>query len=139
MARTKNTKPKTGTQPAKRKDTGEGKKRFHITDNQKWAAGLVLFFFALYTLWLCASYFFTWHTDQTLPGAGIVTEDLSAEFRSASEGIPPSGEKGSLGARFADLLVGRGFGLFAIAIPLIFIIVHGRSLRYAAGNHRRED
>ena len=97
----------------------ERKKRFRLTDNQKWAVGLVLFFAALFTLWLCVSYFFTWNADQSVGGG----------FESASRAVP-TGEKGTMGVRLANLLVGRGFGVFAVAIPVMLAIVGLRLMRF---------
>jgi S-DNA-T family DNA segregation ATPase FtsK/SpoIIIE len=101
-----------------------------LSDNQKWIAGLMLFFFAVYTLWICASYFFTWNTDQTLVGAAGTDPGAHAdEFVSQADAIP-TGEKGSLGVQLARLLVGHGFGLTAVAIPLILSIIGLRLMRY---------
>ncbi len=92
------------------------KQRFHISDDQKWVAGLILLFFSVYVGYVCASYFFTWSADQGVLG-------------SAAQAVP-AGEKGSFGARFGDLLIGQGFGLFGIAIPVILFIIGLRLMRY---------
>jgi S-DNA-T family DNA segregation ATPase FtsK/SpoIIIE len=101
--------------------------------------GFVLFFFAIYTLWICVSYFFTWNTDQTPAGrvlSGMGEGSVSTGTEGAEEGFVsaidaiPTGEKGSLGVQFARLLVGRGFGVFAIAIPLILTIIGLRLMRF---------
>ena len=107
------------------------RKRLRFSDNQKWVVGLVLFFFAIWALWLCVSYFFTWNTDQTLAGLGATegTGSATGGFVSAADTIP-TGEKGSLGVQFARLVVGRGFGVFAAAVPLILIIIGLRLMRY---------
>ena len=104
MARVKKSKP------------GKNKKRFHITDDQKWRLGLVLLFFAAYVGYVCVSYFFTWSADQGVLG-------------SAAHAVP-TGEKGSFGVRFGDFLIGQGFGVFGIAIPVILFIVGLRLMRY---------
>jgi S-DNA-T family DNA segregation ATPase FtsK/SpoIIIE len=104
--------------------------RLSLSDNQKWIVGLVIFFFAIYALWVCVSYLFTWNGDQAVAGAlGGGSEPGSDKFVSAAEAIP-TGEKGSLGVHIARLLVGRGFGLFAIAIPLVLSIIGLRLMRY---------
>ncbi len=90
-----------------------------MTDNQRWAVGLVLFFFALYTLYVCASYFFTWIADSA--DYGSVT--------SAADAVPTD-RRGSFGTQFGDVLIARGFGLFAVAIPVMLIILGLRMMRY---------
>ncbi|MDR2894349.1 MAG: DNA translocase FtsK 4TM domain-containing protein, partial [Alistipes sp.] len=161
MAQTKNTRSGSKIKPddrlqssaGKQKSSGDrrqssggerqisGRKRFSLSDNQKWVAGLVLFFFAIYALWICASYLFTWNTDQAFEfGDTILRGDpteasraaaaaSATEFVSAADAIT-TGEKGSFGVRFARLMVGRGFGCFAMAIPVIFIIIGLRLMRY---------
>ncbi len=104
MAKEKKSKPK------------RDKKRFHISENQKWVAGLILLFFSVYVGYVCASYFFTWSADQGVLG-------------SAAQAVP-TGEKGSFGVRFGDLLVGQGFGIFGIAIPVVLFIAGLRMMRY---------
>jgi S-DNA-T family DNA segregation ATPase FtsK/SpoIIIE len=121
-------------------------KRKGLTDNQKWALGLVLLFFAIYTLWVCVSYFFTWNSDQTLVGPNALNAlnpantDANAansnDFVSAARAIP-TGEKGSLGVRFARLMVGRGFGVFAIAIPAIIAILGLRLMHFRPASLER--
>ncbi len=104
MVKKKNSKPK------------RARKRLHLSDNQKWVAGLVLLFFSVYVGYVCASYFFTWSTDQ-----GALT--------SAAHAVP-TGEKGSFGARFGDLMIGQGFGVFGIAIPVVLFILGLRLMRF---------
>ncbi len=144
---------RSGTRSVTKNAIEKERKRFSFSDNQKWIAGLILFFFAIYTLWICLSYFFTWHTDQTLAGVGGMhlgaspgsaaaiaggggdgpaagaVDGWAEELMSAADAIT-TGEKGSLGVRFASLIIGRGFGIFAIAIPVIFIILGLRLMRY---------
>lgn len=95
----------------------KNKKKLRISDNQRWVAGLILLFFALYIGYTCVSYFFTWSADQGIVGA------------SAANAVPV-GEKGSFGARFGDWLIGRGFGIFGIAIPIMILIIGLRLMRY---------
>ena len=147
MARTKESR--SGGKPEPKNAIKERRKPFSFSDNQKWVAGLVLFFFAIYALWICLIYFFTWHTDQTLTGMGgasFITapgaiaggggnaaaeavDGWAEELVSAADAIS-TGEKGSLGVRFARLMVGHGFGIFALAIPVILIILGLRLMRY---------
>ncbi|MDR2883029.1 MAG: DNA translocase FtsK [Alistipes sp.] len=148
MARATESRSGGKTEPKRTKK--EGRNRFNLSDNQKWIAGLILFFFAIYTLWICLSYFFTWHTDQTLAGIPLGTSTKTAvaiaesgiegmeaeavggwaeELASAADAIS-TGEKGRFGVRFTRLVIGRGFGVFAIAIPVIFIILSLRLMRY---------
>jgi S-DNA-T family DNA segregation ATPase FtsK/SpoIIIE len=116
MAQTKNKKPL--AKPSK----GKNRRGFRLSDNQKWVAGLILLFFSVWTLWVCVSYFFTWNSDQTFTGA-------AGDFVSAADAIP-TGEKGSLGVQLARLVVGRGFGVFAVAIPVMLFIVGLRLMRF---------
>ncbi len=105
MAKEKKSKPKKAK-----------KRRFHISDDQKWVVGLMLLFFSVYVGYVCASYFFTWSADQGVLG-------------SAAHAVP-TGEKGSFGVRFGDLLIGQGFGIFGIAIPIMLFIIGLRLMRY---------
>jgi S-DNA-T family DNA segregation ATPase FtsK/SpoIIIE len=123
MTQTKNSKSTRKPEPQRKKS----RRSFRFSDNQKWVAGLVLLFFSLWTLWVCVSYFFTWNTDQTfIPWGGAGAAD---DFVSAADAIP-TGEKGSLGVRLARLLVGRGFGVFAVAIPVMLFVVGLRLMRF---------
>ncbi|MDR2894841.1 MAG: hypothetical protein LBU97_05215, partial [Alistipes sp.] len=115
MARMTNKKTAINS-PKKRGGEFPGRKRnrlFHLSDNARWVVGLVLFFFAVYLLWICVSYFFTWDTD-SLPVGWSGGQDEP----SAADAVP-TGEKGSLGVMMARAVVGRGFGFFAVGLPLI--------------------
>ncbi len=97
----------------------ERRNKLSLSDNQKWVIGLILFFFGLYTLYICASYFLTWSADQSLATA----------LQSAADAVP-TGEKGTLGARLGEWLIARGFGAFGISIPVMLIILGLRMMRY---------
>ncbi len=129
MAQSKNSK--TGKKPEAKQKKGKRRGRFRLSDNQKWVAGLILLFFAVWTLWVCGSYFFTWNTDQTFTGfnGAEAMADPTADFVSAADAIP-TGEKGSLGVRLARRLVGHGFGVFAAGIPVMLFIVGLRLMRF---------
>jgi S-DNA-T family DNA segregation ATPase FtsK/SpoIIIE len=60
--------------------------------------------------YVVVSHVFTWTTD------------LHAIAASAADAVPPEG-KGSAGARLAGLLIGKGFGIFGLAIPVTLLIL----------------
>jgi S-DNA-T family DNA segregation ATPase FtsK/SpoIIIE len=85
------------------------KHKWHLGPNQKFVLGGILILFALYGGYVCVSHIFTW------------TSDLHAIAASAADAVPPEG-KGSVGARLGNLLIGNGFGIFGLAIPVILLI-----------------
>ncbi len=90
-------KSKTKATPAKTK------KRWQPTENQRWVVCFTLLFLALFVLVSIISYYFTWRTDQM---GGAV----------ANNG-------GSVGYKIANLLVGDWFGLLALGVPIVVIIL----------------
>ncbi|MDR2890000.1 MAG: DNA translocase FtsK 4TM domain-containing protein, partial [Alistipes sp.] len=115
--------------PAKSSAPKTERKKFRLSDNQKWVAGLVLFFFALFTLWACVSYFFTWNAHSSGGLDWLETGGAGEGFRSAAAAVS-AGEKGTAGQRWAELLVGDGFGVFALSIPVMLIIIGLRLMRF---------
>lgn len=86
------------------------KPRWRPTENQRWVVCFTLFFVALFVLISIVSYYFTWRTDQM---GGSVTNN-----------------GGSIGYKIGDFLVGDWFGVLALGVPVVVIIL---SLRLMLG------
>jgi S-DNA-T family DNA segregation ATPase FtsK/SpoIIIE len=95
---------------AKQKKKKASKQKWQLGPNQKFVLGGILVLFALYVGYVGVSHIFTWTTD------------LHAIARSAADAVLPEG-KGTLGARLGNLLIGSGFGVFGLAIPVVLIIL----------------
>ena len=102
----KSSKPTQTTAPKEK----ERKQRWQPTENQRWVVCFTLLFLSLFVIVSIISYYFTWRTDQM---GGAV----------ANNG-------GSVGYQIANLLVGDWFGLLALGIPIVVIIL---SLRIMLG------
>ncbi len=81
----------------------ERKQRWQPTENQRWVVCFTLLFLSLFVIVSIISYYFTWRTDQM---GGTV----------ANNG-------GSVGYKIANLLVGDWFGLLALGVPIVVIIL----------------
>ena len=81
----------------------ERKQRWQPTENQRWVVCFTLLFLSLFVTVSIISYYFTWRTDQM---GGTV----------ANNG-------GSVGYKIANLLVGDWFGLLALGVPIVVIIL----------------
>ncbi len=92
-------------------------RRIQLTETQRWVAGIILLFFAIYLLFVSINYCFTWSADQS-----------AVSFDSDDGAISNGG--GSLGAKMGELLIGRGCGLFGLAVPVVLLILALRILRY---------
>ncbi|MDR2885672.1 MAG: DNA translocase FtsK, partial [Rikenellaceae bacterium] len=92
-----------------------------LTDNQRWVYGFMLLFFGLFVLVSIVSYFFYWAADQSVVRSG--------ELFGESTGVILN-NGGKAGAWLADVAVGRWFGVFAIAIPIVLIIFALRIMRF---------
>ncbi|MDR0908030.1 MAG: DNA translocase FtsK [Rikenellaceae bacterium] len=86
------------------------KRKWQLGPNQQFVLGGVLMLFAFYVGYVGVSHIFTWATD------------LHAIAASAADTVPPEG-KGTLGARLGNLLIGNGFGVFGLAIPVMLLIL----------------
>ena len=93
-------KSKTKATPAK------SKKRWQPNDNQRWVVCFTLLFLSLFVLVSIISYYFTWRTDQM--------------------GSVVANNGGSIGYTIANLLVGDWFGVFALGVPIVVIILSVR-------------
>lgn len=103
---------------AKRKRKAKkDRKRLRLSDNQKWVLGLGLLLFSIYTGYVCAMHLFTWSADIDIANG------------SAADAVAPA-EKGSVGAWLGNILVGDGFGLFGLAVPIVLFIWGLRMMRY---------
>ena len=89
------------------------------SENIRWMTGFILLSVGFFVLCSIASYFFYWR------------EDMSALMEAANPMANPiySNVCGKYGAVVSRGLVGRGFGIFALAIPLYTLILGWRMFR----------
>ncbi len=92
-----------------------------LSDNQRWAYGLILLAVAAFILVSVASFFIFWRDDQGITLWGQV-------FTSTGEQVNNLG--GKLGAVLANVLVGEWFGLFGLCIPIALIVLALRIMRF---------
>ncbi|MBR4844663.1 MAG: DNA translocase FtsK [Alistipes sp.] len=102
------------------RDTEREYEQLSTADNIRLIAGFVLMLIGAFLFSSIVSYLFYW------------AEDMSAI---AEIGVPMAHPEfnnicGQLGAQVAHRLVGGGFGLFAVAISFIFLIMGWRLFRY---------
>ena len=97
---------KAASQPAQTTE----RKRWSPSENQRWVICFTLFFISLFVLMSIVSYYFTWREDQI---GGAV----------ANNG-------GSLGLKIGQLLVGDWFGVCALGVPIVVMLL---SLRIMLG------
>lgn len=102
---------KTMAQAAK-KNIKNNERKFALTETQQWIVGVVLFAFGLFLLTAVVSFYFTWADDQSFVGWGKMGAD--AEI---------SNMAGKTGAVIANYLVGEWFGVFALALPVVLLIL----------------
>ena len=113
MAKSKNTK-------SKKSDKNSQHEAPTAIDNVRWMAAFVLIAAGIFLLCAIVSSFFYWK------------EDMSALAQRDLPGIDPKYGNmcGELGASIASSLVGQGFGVFAITIPLVMLLFGWRLFRY---------
>ena len=89
------------------------------SENIRWMTGFILLSVGIFVLCSIASYFFYWR------------EDMSALMEEANPMANPiySNVCGKYGAVVSRGLVGRGFGIFALAVPLYTLILGWRMFR----------
>lgn len=116
MAKNTKTKSKGGSNAAKSGNASDVTAR----DNMRWIAGFAVIAAGIYLLCAIASFFFCWKSD------------MSAVVESAATGEPAEIGNicGATGAALAAKIVGRGFGAFAIVIPLFMLLFGWRLFRY---------
>ena len=91
-------------------------------ENIRWITGFVILAAGLFTFCSILSYFFYWQEDMSaLNPSNVVDPRIPVTFRNVCGGV---------GASVADMLVGRGFGLFALVIPVVISVVGWRIFRY---------
>ena len=95
----------------------EKKRKKELTENQRWIIGLLTIGISVYIILACISYIFTWRADQSIISYGNI---LSGELSNGT---------GSSGALIGEYLIGRGFGIFGIAIPVALFVFGIRLLR----------
>ena len=108
---------------AKKRPTAAGNKanaRRSDSDSARWIAGLLIFIFGLYVTASVIFYLFTWKDD-------------ASTFAQLAAGNPNAGSVanpcGPFGARVSAWIVGRGFGIFGIILPVILVMTGVRIIR----------
>ena len=97
---------------AAKKNIKDKKPKWALTETQQWIVGVVLFAFGLFLLTAVVSFYFTWADDQSFVGWGKMGADVEI-----------SNMAGKTGAVIANYLVGEWFGVFALALPVILLIL----------------
>lgn len=96
-----------------------GKKRQKEPNrNRRWVIGLITICISLYLLLVCINYIFTWRANQSAITYGNI---LSGEL---------TGGTGSGGALIGEWLIGRGFGIFGLTVPVFLLLIGIRLIRY---------
>lgn len=88
-------------------------------ETERWVLGFTLLFLSLFVLLSVVSYYFTWSQDQTIIREGMSWSATGEVANSA----------GKLGAFTGAALVGKWFGLFALGIPVVLVILSLRIMR----------
>ena len=90
-------------------------------DNIRWITGFALLSAGIYVICSIVSFFFYWQEDMSAIAMRAANNPLyNPIFNNVC---------GSLGARLSMVLVGRGFGVFAMVIPLYLLIMGWRLFR----------
>ncbi len=97
---------------ARDKNTEQKKRKVALTETQQWIVGITLFAFGLYLLTAIVSYYFTWADDQSFVGWGRM--GAAADISNLA---------GKYGAVMANWFVGELLGVFAVAIPVVLLIL----------------
>lgn len=92
-----------------------------LSDMQRWMLGVILFVVGVLILLSVISYFFYWKADQAITTHGALVSDMELTVHNWC---------GKLGARVANFIVGRWFGLFGICVPIVIMIVALRIMRF---------
>ncbi len=94
---------------------------FLVDDRTKAVVAIVIFCFALFTLFSFISYLFTWQTDQS---------KLSISWFSliSDENITVDNWAGKTGAFVSNLFINRWFGLASLSFLLFFVLIGFRLL-----------
>ena len=90
------------------------------SDSARWITGLLIFILGLYLTASVIFYFFTWKDDAS------TFAQIAADNPNAGSVANPCGP---FGARAAALIVGRGFGVFGIILPVILVMTGVRIIR----------
>ena len=113
----KDNKPK---QSRARKGVSDEPQPTTMRENIRWIAGFVLLSLGVFIFCSIVSYIFYWQ------------EDMSSLMAQENAIAAPRIKNvcGEMGAKVAHALVGGGFGLFAIVIPIIITVLGWRLFRY---------
>lgn len=92
-----------------------------ISDTSRWIYGFTLLFIGLFIAASVISFFLYWRDDQSMV-------NWSGIFDSEADKALNWG--GRLGAWLSNILVAEGFGVFALCIPVVLIILSLRIMRF---------
>ena len=95
---------KRGAKPQER----ESRIRISLNDNQRWVLCFILFFVSAFAILAIVSHYFTWRECQ-----------MGMEANAG----------GSLGRLIADFLVGKCFGVFALCVPVVGLVLSASVLK----------
>jgi DNA segregation ATPase FtsK/SpoIIIE, S-DNA-T family len=112
------TKEKTTTKETAKKETKATEN--HMDGRYSFIVGIFILFFAAYLLLAIVSYFFTWESDQSFIWQKVFSSSM----------ISVDNWTGKVGAFFSNALVHKGFGVSAIGIPFILVLIGLRVLKF---------
>ncbi|MDE6779634.1 MAG: DNA translocase FtsK 4TM domain-containing protein, partial [Alistipes sp.] len=90
-------------------------------DSARWIAGLIVFIFGLFVTAAVLSYLFTWRDDASIL-TGVDKDNPIADHTAANV-------CGTAGAWLGEFIVGRGFGLFGVILPVMVAMMGVRIIR----------
>jgi len=97
----------------------KAKKPSPTDERYKFLTGLFLLFLALYLVLSFSSFFFTWKADQSFEWGQVVS----------SAGVTVENWGGKLGARLANLLIAKWFGIASFLLPFFLIVLSFKLFR----------
>ena len=86
-------------------------------ENVRWIAGVIIAVVGVFATIAVLSYYFSWKNDYS------IIHDVAADVESPCADKSIDNMCGYAGAWIGDLLVGRGFGVFALILPVLAMLV----------------
>ena len=86
-------------------------------ENVRWIAGVIIAVVGVFATIAVLSYYFSWKNDYS------IIHDVAADVESPRADKSIDNMCGYAGAWIGDLLVGRGFGVFALILPVLAMLV----------------
>ena len=88
-------------------------------ENMRWMTGFIFLAAGIFLLCSIVSYFFYWREDMS-----VMAQSANPMYKQIYSNVC-----GSWGARFGQMLVGNGLGVFAVIIPLYLLVIGWRLFR----------